>query len=782
MSYFDKVGLLAGDNNIGNVDIVTIPAVDLGATDNAVLDDIAAQATTVAGAVAGGHMQVDVLTGGGAGEQYADGAAVDAGYKGNIVLGTDGTNYQAIATDSSGNVQVELASAIPAGTNAIGKLAANTGVDIGDVDILSIAAGDNNIGNVDIVSGTITAVTSITNVVHVDDNAGALTVDGTVTAELSATDNAVLDAIAVDTGVIAGDTTSIDGKLPALGQALAAASIPVVLTAAQMTTLTPVAAITNFANETGGNLAAIKAKTDNIPALGQALAAASVPVVLPSATITTLTPPAAITGFATSAKQLADNHQVTVSNIANTPVITGFATETTLGTVHGHVDSIDGKITACNTGAIVGTVTANLSATDNAVLDDIAANQTDASQKTQIVDGSGNVIGATSNALDVNIKSGASAGTEYTEDAAAAANPVGGALIMVRDDALSGQTTTDGDNVAARGTDKGELYVKHVDEITAALSATDNAVLDTIDAAIDAINAKMVTGTDIGDVTINNSTGVAAVNIQDGGNTITVDGTVGITANSSVNVAQMNGVNTTMGNGTSGTGVQRVTIASDSTGQVKLAAGTAAIGKLTANSGVDIGDVDVTSLPVGHNIIDSGTVTTITNVVHVDDNAGALTVDGTVTANLSATDNAVLDAIQAAVETIDNMISGSEAQVDIVTMPAVSIAQAAITGYGQAKLDHANVTTAQAIVAAVADKKFYITSITISASTAGNYWIEDDDAAQITNKFYFAANGGCALTFPIDTPYKSTTANKGLKLKGSAAGAIGCMITYYTLA
>ncbi len=42
--------------------------------------------------------------------------------------------------------------ALPAGTNAIGKLAANSGVDIGDVDILSIAAGDNNIGNVDIVT------------------------------------------------------------------------------------------------------------------------------------------------------------------------------------------------------------------------------------------------------------------------------------------------------------------------------------------------------------------------------------------------------------------------------------------------------------------------------------------------------------------------------------------------------------------------------------------------------------------------------------------------------
>ena len=41
---------------------------------------------------------------------------------------------------------------IDAGTNAVGKLAANSGVDIGDVDILSIAAGDNNIGNVDIAS------------------------------------------------------------------------------------------------------------------------------------------------------------------------------------------------------------------------------------------------------------------------------------------------------------------------------------------------------------------------------------------------------------------------------------------------------------------------------------------------------------------------------------------------------------------------------------------------------------------------------------------------------
>jgi len=75
-----------------------------------------------------------------------------------------------------------------------------------------------------------------------------------------------------------------------------------------------------------------------------------------------------------------------------------------------------------------------------------------------------------------------------------------------------------------------------------------------------------------------------------------------------------------------------------------------------------------------------------TGVVSVDDGGGALTVDGTVTANLSATDNAVLDAIDAvldtikvdteeiegAVETIEGAVSGSEMQVDVVAISAQS--------------------------------------------------------------------------------------------------------------
>lgn len=63
----------------------------------------------------------------------------------------------------------------------------------------------------------------------------------------------------------------------------------------------PSGAATSAAQTTGNNsLASIDGK---LPALGQALAAASVPVVLTAAQIITLTPPAAITGFATAAKQ-----------------------------------------------------------------------------------------------------------------------------------------------------------------------------------------------------------------------------------------------------------------------------------------------------------------------------------------------------------------------------------------------------------------------------------------------------------------------------------------------
>lgn len=71
----------------------------------------------------------------------------------------------------------------------------------------------------------------------------------------------------------------------------------------------------------------------------------------------------------------------------------------------------------------------------------------------------------------------------------------------------------------------------------------------------------------------------------------TQSGSWSLAANQSVNVAQINGVAPSMGNGASGTGVQRVTIANDSTGVIGLSSGTNTIGgvilKPTTSGGVD---------------------------------------------------------------------------------------------------------------------------------------------------------------------------------------------------
>ena len=121
---------------------------------------------------------------------------------GSLTVDNAGLTELAGAIDTE--MQVDVVGALPAGTNAIGKLAANSGVDIGDVDVTSIAAGDNNIGNVDIVTvpaplsttggGTeaaalrVTVATDSTGVLSVDDNGGALTVDQGTAANLNMTE------------------------------------------------------------------------------------------------------------------------------------------------------------------------------------------------------------------------------------------------------------------------------------------------------------------------------------------------------------------------------------------------------------------------------------------------------------------------------------------------------------------------------------------------------------------------------------------------------------------
>ena len=78
----------------------------------------------------------------------------------------------------------------------------------------------------------------------------------------------------------------------------------------------------------------------------------------------------------------------------------------------------------------------------------------------------------------------AGAGTQYTEDAAAAADPVGGMLIARRKDTLSAtEVSTDGDNIALNATNKGQLHVKLADTVTVDGSGVTQPVSGTVSAA-----------------------------------------------------------------------------------------------------------------------------------------------------------------------------------------------------------------------------------------------------------------------------------------------------------
>jgi hypothetical protein len=78
-------------------------------------------------------------------------------------------------TNNIGDVDVLTLPALPAGTNAIGKLAANSGVDIGDVDVTPISAGENHLGEVGGSSITVTpSITVDTAVYAAGDTVGGI--------------------------------------------------------------------------------------------------------------------------------------------------------------------------------------------------------------------------------------------------------------------------------------------------------------------------------------------------------------------------------------------------------------------------------------------------------------------------------------------------------------------------------------------------------------------------------------------------------------------------------
>lgn len=460
-------------------------------------------------------------------------------------------------------------------------------------------------------SGTIT---TITNVVHVDDNSGSLTVDGTVTANAGTgfpsvqtedaasaggetgtmilgvrNDSAVsktstdgdFSALAVDAagrlgitdlggaisvddngGSLTIDNANLDAPLSTLDTSINTLLKP----ASTLSAVTTLGTITNVVHvDDNGSTLSIDDGGGSITIDGSVSVSGAVDTELPAAaaladnTANPTVPAVGAFGMVwdganwdrTPGNQtdgilvnLGANNDVTVTgsitaNAGTNLNTSALALEATLQSVKTAVETIDNAIAGSEMQVdVVGSLPSgsntigNVKLTDGTDVADILDLANSNPLTVAIVDASGDQI------------TSFGSGTQYTEDVAAAADPVGTMSMAVRADSLAAVTSTDGDNIALRATNKGEIYVKHVDSIP----------------------------------------------ITDNGGSLTVDGTVTITPSGTqdINLSQVNGNAVNVGTGAAGTGTQRVTTSTDST---------------------------------------IGTVTSITNVVHVDDNSSSLTVD-----------------------------------------------------------------------------------------------------------------------------------------------------------
>jgi len=361
-------------------------------------------------------------------------------YSQNPAAGSPTPAYGLI--DSSYRPQVSIATALPAGANAIGSITntsftANAGTNLNTSALVTSANLTAGTQKSQIVDGSGNVIASTSNALDVYISGGGTS--GTQYQELAVTQPAtgtlalgryqtslptltnlqmnepMLDAssrllvnlvASSATVTVAGTVTTtppsnastnlaqVGGSAISLGTSTAANSLPVALPTATITTLTPPAAITNFALETGGNLATLAgtvsgglvkvsdaggsftvdtgtpgtfavtnagtfavqdsttetntgttatntgtiagAVTSSVMqsniknfggtavTIGQQLAAASMPVILPSATITTLSQPTLQSGSTTT---------VTQGTGSNLHVVTDSGTITTVSAV-----------------------------------------------------------------------------------------------------------------------------------------------------------------------------------------------------------------------------------------------------------------------------------------------------------------------------------------------------------------------------------------------------------------------------------------------------------------
>jgi hypothetical protein len=307
---------------------------------------------------------------------------------------------------------------------------------------------------------------------------------------------------------------------------------------------------------------------------------------------------------------------------------------------------------------------------------------------------------------------------------------------------------------------------------------------------------------------------------------------------SGANISQINGVTPLMGAGATGTGSLRVTAASDSpdttalqiiddwdesdrakvnlvVGQAGITAGAGAVAANTPRVTLASDDPAVTALQLLDNSVDGSCLNANMNVAGTDIAAGAgttnaqtirtvpasdgtQTVSGTVTANLSATDNAVLDAAVAVLGATDGakVITDANGTIQqylrgmvalMIDTTAQSVRSALDTQYVYngstactpkfAVIDAAT-SGNNTLVAAVSSKKIRVLSAyLVSAGTVTVRFESGADGTALTGQSNLVANTGFVLPFnPVG--WFETGSNTLLNLELSAAVSVDGALTY----
>ncbi len=326
------------------------------------------------------------------------------------------------------------------------------------------------------------------------------------------------------------------------------------------------------ANQVTGN-AFLESIDDKTPILGQQLAADSQPVVLTAAQLSTLTPPAAIVGFATSAKQ--DTQQTALDAIKT-------AVETIDNVVAGNEAQVD-VVAALPTGTnSIGQVTANAGTNLNTSALLTTAAHDAAFGTAGSADAQVRTIQGVTSMTPVQVSQATASNLNMTEASAASILT----SVQLIDDAIF----IDDTSTHATGTTKGIGIMATATPTDTAVSANDIGMLAMTlnrELMVSLTTAIPAGNNNIGDVDIASSvlpTGAATLAEQQTQTaSLSVLDDWDETDRAKVNLI-VGQAGIAAGTGTDGVTVPRVTLATN----VALPTGTNSIGQVTANAGTNL--------------------------------------------------------------------------------------------------------------------------------------------------------------------------------------------------